>query len=235
MLPGFWEFFLEEFIKLLVLLAEVRLHDFASQSHGLVLGDEELPVGSALFGDALGGVVLDNVGSELVDGGAAVTIVEVVGEHAIVGILPLALVVVVAGEAVQACREALEVRLGLFDAVALDQGVSSWLLVATLVLAELHVLLSLFVIRVGLAVRAAVVARLEKLRRELLLLLFVDDHELIDWKGAINILELRKHRVSLLRHQLQVHLDLSGLNHGGCSQESSQHKQILLHFYYYFL
>ena len=218
MLPGLREFLFQELVELLVLLAEVRGDNLPGQGHGLIFRDEELSVGSTFFCDSLCGEVLDDIGGELVNW-LAIVIVEVAGEDSVVGILPLALILIIANKPVETSWESLKIWLGLLETGALHQRV--W---TSVLLPDLHMLLCLLVLRVGLTVGAAVIASLEQLWREFLLLLFVDNNQLINRERAIDIFKLSKHRVSLLGHQLQVHLHLSSLCIFECTHEGSQYE-----------
>lgn len=82
-LPRGLELLLKVFVEVLACLAQMRLHNLASECHSLRLGDEELAVWHALLGHAFRGIILDNISGELVDW-STVVVVEVAWEDAVV-------------------------------------------------------------------------------------------------------------------------------------------------------
>lgn len=65
--PGFLESVLQESIKLISLLCEVRSDDLSGKLFSLIFCNEKLFAGQSLLSDSFSGIGLNNVGGEGVD------------------------------------------------------------------------------------------------------------------------------------------------------------------------
>lgn len=185
--PSLIESVLQEVVDFFALLSEVGLDDLTGELFGLVSGDEELSAWKSFLGHSLSSVVLDHIGSEGVDW-MSVIAVQMARQGSVVGVFPHATVLVVSNETMEACWETTESWVKLLDSASMSETVDgTWL-----VLSDLHVL-GLLVFGVRGTLGAAVIMSLSHLWRNLLLLLFVDDYELVNWERAVNIFELCKH------------------------------------------
>ena len=136
-------------------------------------------------------------------------------DNAVVGVFPLSIIMIVADEAVKRGGEALEIWLRLLESLALRKGhgvVQAAPLGSPVPVSQLKLLLIVVGLGVtGIAIRAAIVlVRLGHLRRKPMLLLVVNNDQLVDWEGAVDVFELGEHLVRLLHHLAKVHLGLRG-------------------------
>ena len=118
--PSGLEFFLEVLVEFLTFLTQMRLNDLSSEGHGLIMGNEELTVWQAFLGNTFGGVVRDNISSELVNWNT-VSIVKMAWYNTIVGVFPLSIIVIISDESVKGCWEALKIWLRLLESLTLGK------------------------------------------------------------------------------------------------------------------
>lgn len=123
--PSLLKSLLKVIVDLLSFLSKMRANDLSRKFLGLVLGDEELSAWEAFLSDSFGGVVLNHVSLERVHW--SVPSFQVAWEYSIVLVLPLAVEVVVADEAVETGWETLESRGRLLNSTHVGKGL--WLLV----------------------------------------------------------------------------------------------------------
>ena len=113
-IPSLVEPVLQEVVNFFTLLSEMSLDDLSCKLLGLVPSDEKLSAWQSFFGHAFCCIILNHVGSESVDRGTVFSI-EVSWQGSVVGILPLASVLVVTNKTVKACWESSESWIKLLN------------------------------------------------------------------------------------------------------------------------